>query len=73
MSKKANLSLCFSLLLFLLGTPMWFLVQIAPITNDTDATVLYLLTYKDITLIKRPITADEKGKDNDVSGLQHII
>nr|XP_039268573.1 potassium voltage-gated channel subfamily H member 1-like [Styela clava] len=42
------------------GTPMWFLLQVAPIKNDADTTVMYLLIFKDITLIKRPITQDKK-------------
>ncbi|XP_078493576.1 voltage-gated delayed rectifier potassium channel KCNH1 [Ciona intestinalis] len=44
------------------GTPLWFLIQLAPIKNDGDVTIMFLLTFKNITLLKKPIQgAGPKG------------
>lgn len=37
------------------GTPVWFYMQIAPIRNENDKVVLFLCTFKDITVFKQPI------------------
>ncbi|KAG8449363.1 hypothetical protein GDO86_016131 [Hymenochirus boettgeri] len=37
------------------GTPVWFYMQIAPIRNEHEKVVLFLCTFKDITLFKQPI------------------
>ncbi|XP_022088679.1 potassium voltage-gated channel subfamily H member 1-like isoform X2 [Acanthaster planci] len=42
-------------------TPMWSLLQIAPIQNEKDQIVLFLCTFKDITSLKQPIE-DENAK-----------
>ncbi|XP_011308316.1 potassium voltage-gated channel protein eag isoform X7 [Fopius arisanus] len=43
-------------------TPLWLLLQIAPIKNERDLVVLFLLTFRDITALKQPIeTDDSKG------------
>ncbi|XP_052129683.1 potassium voltage-gated channel protein eag isoform X2 [Frankliniella occidentalis] len=45
-----------------LQTPLWLLLQIAPIKNERDLVVLFLLTFRDITALKQPIeTDDNKG------------
>lgn len=40
---------------------MWFYMQVAPIRNENDKVVLFLCTFKDITLFKQPIE-DETTK-----------
>lgn len=48
---------------FASGTPVWFYMQIAPIRNEHEKVVLFLCTFKDITLFKQPIEDDStKGK-----------
>lgn len=43
-------------------TPLWLLLQIAPIKNERDVVVLFLLTFRDITALKQPIDSeDNKG------------
>lgn len=43
-------------------TPLWLLLQVAPIRNERDLVVLFLLTFRDITALKQPIdTDDNKG------------
>ncbi|CAO1408816.1 unnamed protein product [Diamesa serratosioi] len=43
-------------------TPLWLLLQVAPIRNERDLVVLFLLTFRDITALKQPIdTEDNKG------------
>ena len=57
--------LCHALLSFLsfTGTPVWFYMQIAPIRNEHEKVVLFLCTFKDITLFKQPIE-DDSTKGN---------
>lgn len=43
------------------GSPVWFYMQVAPIRNEYDKVVLFLCTFKDITLFKQPIE-DESTK-----------
>lgn len=44
------------------GTPLWLLLQVAPIKNEKDVVVLFLLTFRDITALKQPIEEDaQKG------------
>lgn len=51
----------FSLFLFA-ETPLWLLLQVAPIRNERDLVVLFLLTFRDITALKQPIDSeDTKG------------
>ena len=38
-----------------LGIPLWLLLHIAPIKNEKDVVVLFLLTFRDITALKQPI------------------
>ncbi|XP_053143179.1 potassium voltage-gated channel subfamily H member 5 isoform X2 [Hemicordylus capensis] len=53
---------CFEILLYKKNrTPVWFYMQIAPIRNEHDKVVLFLCTFKDITLFKQPIE-DESTK-----------
>ncbi|CAG0879230.1 unnamed protein product [Cyprideis torosa] len=42
------------------GTPLWLLLQIAPIKNEKGTVVLFLCTFRDITALKQPI---EQGED----------
>ena len=37
------------------GAPVWFYMQVAPIRNENDKVVLFLCTFKDITVFKQPI------------------
>ncbi|KAE8586954.1 hypothetical protein XENTR_v10021815 [Xenopus tropicalis] len=47
---------CFEVLLYKKSrTPVWFYMQIAPIRNEHEKVVLFLCTFKDITLFKQPI------------------
>lgn len=49
-------------------TPLWLLLQIAPIKNERDLVVLFLLTFRDITALKQPIeTEDAKGGEHEQS------
>ncbi|MBN3317254.1 KCNH5 protein, partial [Atractosteus spatula] len=53
---------CFEILLYKKNrTPVWFYMQIAPIRNENDKVVLFLCTFKDITVFKQPIE-DESTK-----------
>ncbi|XP_061110074.1 potassium voltage-gated channel subfamily H member 5 isoform X2 [Conger conger] len=55
-------STCFEVLLYRKNrTPVWFYMQIAPIRNENDKVVLFLCTFKDITVFKQPIE-DESTK-----------
>ncbi|CAG9583483.1 unnamed protein product [Danaus chrysippus] len=40
-------------------TPLWLLVHVAPIKNERELVVLFLLTFRDITALKQPIDADD--------------
>ncbi|XP_055298065.1 potassium voltage-gated channel protein eag [Sitodiplosis mosellana] len=40
-------------------TPLWLLLQVAPIRNERDLVVLLLLTFRDITAFKQLIDADD--------------
>ena len=44
------------------GTPLWLLLQIAPIKNEKDVVVLFLLTFRDITALKQPIEEEDVTK-----------
>jgi potassium voltage-gated channel Eag-related subfamily H protein len=46
----------------LTGTPLWLLLQIAPIKNEKDVVVLFLLTFRDITALKQPIEEEDATK-----------
>ncbi|XP_036405720.1 potassium voltage-gated channel subfamily H member 5-like isoform X2 [Megalops cyprinoides] len=53
---------CFEVLLYKKNrTPVWLYMQIAPIRNENDKVVLFLCTFKDITVFKQPIE-DESTK-----------
>ncbi|KAL0967554.1 hypothetical protein UPYG_G00253720 [Umbra pygmaea] len=55
-------SQCFEVLLYKKNrTPIWLHMQVAPIRNENDKVVLFLCTFKDITLFKQPIE-DESTK-----------
>lgn len=49
----------------LIETPLWLLLHVAPIRNEKDVVVLFLLTFKDITALKQPIE-DENGKGENI-------
>ncbi|XP_036887518.1 potassium voltage-gated channel subfamily H member 5 [Sturnira hondurensis] len=50
---------CFEVLLYKKNrTPVWFYMQVAPIRNEHEKVVLFLCTFKDITLFKQPIEDD---------------
>jgi len=44
-------------------------MQIAPIKNERDLVVLFLLTFRDITALKQPIESEDSkgGKSRDVN------
>ncbi|XP_034017491.1 potassium voltage-gated channel subfamily H member 5-like isoform X2 [Thalassophryne amazonica] len=42
-------------------TPIWLYMQVAPIRNENDKVVLFLCTFRDITLFKQPIE-DESNR-----------
>lgn len=44
------------------GTPLWLLLHLAPIKNEKEVVVLFLLTMRDITSLKQPIEADEAAR-----------
>ena len=44
------------------GTPLWLLLQVAPIKNEKDVVVLFLLTFRDITALKQPIEEEDASK-----------
>jgi potassium voltage-gated channel Eag-related subfamily H member 5 len=51
-----------TIIIFFTETPLWLLLQVAPIRNERDLVVLFLLTFRDITALKQPIdTEDNKG------------
>ena len=52
-------------------TPLWLLLHVAPIRNEKDVVVLFLLTFKDITALKQPIE-DETGKGLCVCRLEFL-
>ncbi|ESO12956.1 hypothetical protein HELRODRAFT_62998, partial [Helobdella robusta] len=39
-------------------TPLWLLLNIAPVRNEKEIIVLFVLTFKDITAWKQPIEDD---------------
>ncbi|GFT42899.1 potassium voltage-gated channel protein eag [Nephila pilipes] len=39
-------------------SPLWLLLHIAPIKNEKDMVVLFLLTFRDITALKQPLEDD---------------
>lgn len=39
-------------------TPLWLLLHVAPIKNEKDVVVLFLLTFRDITALKQPLEDD---------------
>ncbi|XP_024000707.1 voltage-gated delayed rectifier potassium channel KCNH5-like, partial [Salvelinus sp. IW2-2015] len=58
---------CFEVLLYRKNrVPVWFYMQVAPIRNEKDKVVLFLCTFKDITVVKQPIEY-ESTKDKDES------
>ena len=59
--------------MFYKGSPLWLLLQIAPIKNERDVVVLFLCTFRDITALKQPLETEEakginpkNGSTNDV-------
>lgn len=42
-------------------SPLWLLLHVAPIKNEKDLVVLFLLTFRDITALKQPLD-DEVAK-----------
>lgn len=59
MEKNSN----FDLVLFA-ETPLWLLLQVAPIRNERDLVVLLLLTFRDITAFKQLIDAEDTKSGN---------
>lgn len=51
------------------GTPIWLYMQVAPIKNENDKVVLFLCTFRDITLFKQPIE-DETTKGERLQPLR---
>lgn len=57
-----DMSLASDQLCLVPGTPLWLLLQIAPIKNEKDVVVLFLLTFRDITALKQPIEEEDVTK-----------
>ena len=59
--------------LVLAGSPLWLLLNIAPIRNEKDQVILILCTFKDITALKQPIDDENaKGKfGENLSSISH--
>ena len=57
----------------LAGSPLWLLLNIAPIRNEKDQVILILCTFKDITALKQPIDDENaKGKlGENLSSISH--
>ena len=49
------------IIIFVLGTPLWLLLQISPVKNERNIVVLFLCTFRDITALKQPIEEETKG------------
>jgi len=47
-------------------TPLWLLLHVAPIRNEKDVVVLFVLTFKDITAFKQPME-DENGRGRGIT------
>jgi len=45
---------------------VWFYMQIAPIRNENDKVVLFLCTFKDITVFKQPIEDESTRGEFDI-------
>ncbi|XP_073828967.1 potassium voltage-gated channel protein ether a go-go [Musca autumnalis] len=61
-SSQPSLVLVSQLFMYHDETPLWLLLQVAPIRNERDLVVLFLLTFRDITALKQPIDSeDTKG------------
>ncbi|CAL8393980.1 unnamed protein product [Gadus morhua 'NCC'] len=43
-------------------TPIWLYMQVAPIRNENDKVVLFLCSFRDITLFKQPVEEEESNK-----------
>uniref|UniRef100_A0A1I8H9P1 Potassium voltage-gated channel protein eag n=4 Tax=Macrostomum lignano TaxID=282301 RepID=A0A1I8H9P1_9PLAT len=50
-------------------TPLWLLMYLAPIKNEKDVVILYLLTFRDITALRQPLEEDEPGRGTQAAGL----
>lgn len=50
-------------------TPLWLLMQVAPIKNERDKVVLFLCTFRDITALKQPIDNDSTRGNQSLAGL----
>lgn len=46
----------------IIGVPIWIWLSLAPIKNEKENVVLFLLTFRDITALKNPID-DDSGKN----------
>ena len=46
------------------------MLQVAPIHNESNAVVLFLCTFRDITAIKEPLAGDETTKGKTFAILQ---
>lgn len=45
-------------------TPLWLVLQVAPIRNERDLVVLLLLTFRDITAFKQIVDAEDTKSGN---------
>lgn len=55
-------------------SPLWLLLQVAPIRNERDLVVLLLLTFRDITAFKQLIDAeDSKSGKIDKKNKRSIV
>uniref|UniRef100_A0A1I8JDJ1 Potassium voltage-gated channel protein eag n=1 Tax=Macrostomum lignano TaxID=282301 RepID=A0A1I8JDJ1_9PLAT len=50
-------------------TPLWLLMYIAPIKNEKDVVILYLITFRDITALKQPYEEEEAKAAQTAVGL----
>ena len=50
----------------ILETPIWVAMHIAPIKNEKNSVVLFLITFRDITFMKQPIDDEDASRGENV-------
>ncbi|CAL8313083.1 unnamed protein product [Lota lota] len=54
-------------------TPIWLYMQVAPIRNENDKVVLFLCTFRDITLFKQPIEEESTKGWTKIARLTRVL
>ena len=57
---------------FFIDAPLWVHVQVAPVRNEKDDVVLFLLTFKDITALKQIGEESEKSERSSRELLKYL-